>query len=140
MVIELIDYGYKHKPKQNTYADAGYDVYTTEEISIPNGCVGMTGVGFGIKLPQGYMAAVFPRSGKTRDGLICQLPPVDSGYEGEIHAIIVNNTGEDVTIPEDTKIGQLVILPIVSGAEFVTAEEFEALDKRGTKAFGSSGG
>ena len=32
----------------------------------------------------------FPRTSMAVKGLVCELPPVDSGYRGEIHAIISN--------------------------------------------------
>ena len=67
-------------------------------------------------------------------GLTCELPPVDSGYRGEIHAIISNVSNKAQTISKDTRVGQLVITPIII-AYFV----FDLGKERGTDAFGSSG-
>ena len=44
---------------------------------------------------------------------MCELPPIDSGYTGEIHAIISNVGNTVYKIKADDKIGQLMILPIV---------------------------
>ena len=62
------------------------------------------------------------------------FPTVDSGYRGEIHAIISNVSNKAQTISKDTRVGQLVITPIII-ADFV----FDLGKERGTDAFGSSG-
>lgn len=38
-------------------------------------------------------------------GLVCELPPIDSGYRGEIHAIISNVSSESQILRKDTRIG-----------------------------------
>ena len=77
-------------------------------------------------------------------GLVCELPPVDSGYRGEIHAIISNVGTEPQILRKDSnqiqeltkgsRVGQLVIAPVVI-ADFVTDLGAE----RGTGGFGSTG-
>ena len=52
-------------------------------------------------------------------GLVCELPPVDSGYRGEIHAIISNVSNQAQSLFKGARIGQLVITPTVI-ADFVT--------------------
>ena len=47
-------------------------------------------LGFGLIIPDGFAGYVFPRSSMAAKGLVCELPPIDSGYRGEIHAIISN--------------------------------------------------
>ena len=67
-------------------------------------------------------------------GIVCELPPIDSGYRGEVHAIVSNVGGDGYDIKKGDRIGQLVIMPVVI-PEFTYAESAE----RGTGAFGSSG-
>jgi dUTPase len=43
-------------------------------------------LGFGLIIPDGFAGYVFPRSSMAAKGLVCELPPIDSGYRGEIHA------------------------------------------------------
>ena len=50
--------------------------------------------------------------------MVCELPPVDSGYRGEIHAIVSNVGNEAQTLAKDSRIGQLIIMPVVI-ADFV---------------------
>ena len=90
--------------------------------------------GFGIEVPDGYAGFVFPRTSMAVRGLVCELPPVDSGYRGEIHAIISNVSNKPQELSKGTRIGQLVITPVVI-ADFVT----DLGAKRGTGGFGSTG-
>ena len=91
-------------------------------------------LGFGVEVPDGFAAFVFPRSSMAVKGLVCELPPVDSGYRGEIHAIISNVSNKAQTIRKDARIGQIVIIPVVI-ANFV----LDHSDRRGTGGFGSTG-
>ena len=90
-------------------------------------------LGFGLIIPDGYAGYIF-RSSMAVKGLVCELPPIDSGYRGEVHAIISNVSTSTQTIPKDTRVGQLVITPVVI-ADFVLELSIE----RGTGAFGSTG-
>lgn len=58
----------------------------------------------------------------------------NSGYRGEIHAIVSNVGNEARTLPKDSRIGQLIIMPVVI-ADFVN----DLGGKRGKGAFGSTG-
>lgn len=138
MKIKIIDYGYEKLPERQHYNDSGADVHIclhdrtnialwphdTEKISL----------GFGLELPDGYMACVFPRSGLSSKGITCELPPIDSGYRGEIHAIVHNGSDVKQVFKNGDRIGQLVIMPIVI-AEFVP----ELGQTREDSGFGSTG-
>lgn len=88
----------------------------------------------GSRCRDGFAGYVFPRSSMAVKGLVCELPPVDSGYRGEIHAILSNVSSQMRHVPKGSRIGQLVITPVVI-ADFVT----ELGEQRGTGAFGSTG-
>lgn len=138
MKVKVIDFGYEKLPFRAHDNDAGADVHVCfhdkgrytmdphETLKVP--------LGLGLCLPDGYAAYVFPRSGLSSKGITCELPPIDSGYRGEIHAIVHNGTSEHVTICNGDRIGQLVIVPIVV-ADFVT----ETGEERGANGFGSTG-
>lgn len=138
MKIKVIDFGYENLPKRAHNNDAGADVHVclhdTDKILVrPNTTVKIP-LGLGLVLPDGYAAYVFPRSGLSSQGIVCELPPIDSGYRGEIHAIVTNCSNEPKYIENGDRIGQLVIMPVVV-ADFVTDTGAE----RGTGAFGSTG-
>lgn len=144
MKIKIIDFGYTKFPKRAHYNDAGIDVsaclFKRGETGIkklrvwPNSSVKVP-LGFGIEIPDGYCGFICPRSGLSSKGITCELSPIDSGYRGEIHAIITNCTNSDYWISDGDRVGQLVILPVVL-AELVT--DFEG-ENRGDNAFGSTG-
>ena len=139
MKIKVIDYGYEKLPIRNHYNDAGADVYIhvkdrTKILRLPPNDTITIPLGFGLEIPDGYAAVIFPRSSLSREGIVCELPPVDSGYKGEIHAIVTNNTGDGKWLDDGTRIGQLVVLPVVI-ADFVP----DLGQERGQGAFGSTG-
>lgn len=136
MKIKLIDFGVSdyHRPFRPHGNDAGADVYMPYDCTLQPGEIAKIPLGFGIEVPDGYAGYVFPRTSMAVKGLVCELPPVDSGYRGEIHAIISNVSGKPHTLHKDSRIGQLIIMPVVI-ADFVT----ELSESRGTGAFGSTG-
>ena len=139
MKIKVIDYGYEKLPIRNHYNDAGADVYIqvkdgAKTLRLPPNDTITIPLGFGLEIPDGYAAFIFPRSSLSREGIVCELPPVDSGYKGEIHAIVTNNTAKGKWLDDGTRIGQLVILPVVI-ADFVP----DLGQERGQGAFGSTG-
>lgn len=136
MKIKLIDYGikYGYEPFRAHDNDAGADVYSPVEYEVqPHETVKIP-LHFGIELPDGYVGFVFPRSSLSARGIVCELPPIDSGYRGEIHAVITNVSDEPYPIDINDRIGQLVILPCV-----IPQFTFESSAARGTGAFGSTG-
>lgn len=139
MKVKVIDFGYEGLPYRAHENDAGADVraclhnnitkvaiWPHETVKIP--------LGLGLCLPDGYAAFVFPRSGLSSEGIVCELPPIDSGYRGEIHAIVTNHSNQKVFIHNGDRIGQLVILPCVI-ADFITKD----IEERGDNGFGSTG-
>lgn len=134
MKVKVIDFGYQKLPFRAHENDAGADVHVVGEHKIPAHKTKKIPLGLGLILPDGYAAFVFPRSGLASKGIVCELPPIDSGYRGEIHAIVSNLTDEVFTVHDGDRIGQLVITPIVI-ADFTTDD----IKERGTGAFGSTG-
>ena len=136
MKIRLIDFGVPENrlPFRAHDNDAGADVYMPYDFTIKSGEIAKISLGFGIEVPEGYAAFVFPRTSMAVKGLVCELPPVDSGYRGEIHAIISNVGNVEQTIRKGARIGQLVIVPVIM-ADY----GFSRGEQRGTGGFGSTG-
>ena len=136
MKIKLINFGYEKAPKRAHYNDAGADVHSTINVKLSPGETRKIPLGFGLELPDGYMAIMMPRSGHAADGIISQLAPADSGYRGQLHAI-VTNTGNTNTldIKKGDRIAQMVIVPIIL-PEFVDGDLGK---ERGEGNFGSTG-
>lgn len=121
-------------PNRAHYNDAGADIYTVEHATLmPHETVCIP-LGISIEVPDGYMACIFPRSGMALRGLVCEIPPIDSGYCGEVFAIVSNLADYTQGIPEGMRVGQLVVMPCII-CDFVT----EFGDQRGEGGFGSTG-
>lgn len=121
-------------PARAHYNDAGADVYTVFGETLRPHETRRLPLGFSLELPDGVMACVFPRSGMSLEGLVCELPPIDPGYTGEVYAIVTNLTDKLKKVPGGTRIGQLVVMPAIS-ADFVE----QLGEERGDGAFGSTG-
>jgi dUTP pyrophosphatase len=138
MKIKIIKFNEEYKtPIRAHYNDAGADVFVLNEgidSYIYAGETKKFPLGFGLEIPDGYMACVYPKSGLTSKGIIAHIPPIDSGYRGEIHAIITNTTKDTYKFEKFDKIGQLVVTPVIL-CDFV--EELD--NNRGEGAFGSTG-
>jgi dUTP pyrophosphatase len=130
-------------PKYNYESDSGFDLYSTEEITIDGlGRVLVpTGLSFDIK--DGYEIQVRSKSGLAiNQGLMCLNSPgtVDNGYTGEVKAIIFNTNKEPFTIKKGMKIAQAVLCPVVNGKWVNLVEKTKQSDKdRGDNGFGSTG-
>ena len=134
MKIKILDFGYKNMPTRAHDNDAGMDVYVTKKTRLFPCSATKIPLGFGLEIPDGYCGFIMPRSGLSSKGITCELSPIDSGYRGEVHAIVTNCNNTDQWINEGERIGQLVILPIVI-CDLVTERGAE----RGDGAFGSTG-
>lgn len=130
--VRLLDGG--AMPARQHYNDAGADVYTTVGVTLKPHETRRIPLGFSLELPDGFMACVFPRSGKSCEGLVCELPPIDSGYTDEVCAVVTNLTDKLQKVVGGTRIGQLVVMPVAL-ADFVE----DLGDERGDNGFGSTG-
>ena len=91
-------------------------------------------LGFGLEIPDGYMAIIKPRSSMNLKGIITYEGIIDSGFRGEICAAFTNLIGYSHEFHRGDKICQIVIEPVV------LADLVEDLgDERGSGGFGSTG-
>jgi len=121
-------------PQRKHYNDAGADIYNPELIIIKPLETVKIPLGFGLELPDNMMGCVYPRSSLAAKGLVSHIPPIDSGYRGEIHAIMANLSNEDITLCSNERIAQLIITPVYI-CDFI-----EKLgEERNEGAFGSTG-
>jgi dUTP pyrophosphatase len=122
--------------------DAGADLYSREDVSLPPGQRALVATGVAIALPAGYAAFVHPRSGlAARHGITVVNAPgtVDAGYRGEILVNLLNtDTRKAFTIARGDRIAQLVV-QAVSEAHFVEVGSLPG-SHRGDTGHGASGG
>lgn len=135
MKLKVIKFNNFKMPNRAHYNDSGADCFAAEDVIIPAHTVKKIPTGVGVELPDGYDIVVHCKSGLSSSGIFAANAPVDSGYRGEIHAILYNTTDENFHIAAGTKIGQFVVRPVIY-ADFV--EEFDG-NERGSDGFGSTG-
>lgn len=135
MKIKVIKFENFYKmPERKHYNDAGADCYVPNEIIIPPHSSVSIGLGFGLELPDGFVAFNAPRSGCAKKGIISNVAAIDSGYRGEIHAIVTNTTNIPYFVEKGDRLCNLVIVPCIL-AEFCD----NLGEERGIGAFNSTG-
>ena len=117
--------------------DSGADVFATKDYVLkPNERYAMP-LGFCLEIPENYMGIIITKSSMFKKGMYAHIPPIDSGYIGECHALLENNTNENIIIKKGDKVGQLIIIPIIL-PDFHEVKELKSTS-RGSGAFGSTG-
>ena len=118
--------------------DSGLDLRAAEDTTVPAGKTVKVRLGVAVEIVDpGYEAQIRPRSGLASEGIVVQFGTVDSGYRGELKAVVTNLTKQEVTIGKGFKIAQLVIAPVCR----VTVVDADTLSEtvRGSDGFGSTG-
>ena len=131
------------EPKYNYESDSGFDLHSTEDLSVgPFGRM-LVPTGLRFDIPMGHEIQVRPKSGLAlKQGLMVLNSPgtVDQGYTGEIQVILFNTSKDKVKIEKGQKIAQAVLCPVVSGkwVNFIEKNKLEEKD-RNSNGFGSTG-
>jgi len=128
-------------PKFAHKSDAGIDLYSTIDYVLKPFERKLVPTGIKIEIPEGYAGFVQPRSGLAiNHGISLVNTPglIDSGYRGEIKAILINFDPEkNFEIKKGDKICQLVIMKI-ENADILFDDELND-SERGEGGFGSTG-
>lgn len=123
--------------------DACYDIYAdteNEPVVIYPQSKAVIHTGFQTKIPRGYFAAIFPRSGlacKYNVRLANSVAVIDSNYRGEWYIVLYNDSDEERVIHHGDRIAQFCLVPVID-FKFYQADELDDTD-RGEGGFGSSG-
>jgi dUTP pyrophosphatase len=121
-------------PKRATKGSAGYDFFAPEDITIP----GTINTGIRVKIKEGYVLCIFPRSGlgfKYGMSLSNTVGIIDSDYynaENEGHIIIKCESDTPIHLKKGERFAQGIFLP------FGITIDDEAEGER-TGGFGSTG-
>lgn len=130
-------------PAKQHSNDAGYDVTSTEAVTLFPGIPTLVPLGIAIatsEIKQHFFIKIESRSGLAVKGVSAIGGVVDSGYRGEIKAILINHSNQVVNLEKGARVAQLVVYPIIN---VVAAEVFESQPSeettRGAGGFGSTG-
>ena len=118
--------------------DAGYDIFSNEDLTIEAKSAACVKTGFCMEMPKGYWFEIMPKSGiATKNHVSVHNGVIDNGYRGEVVILMYNHSNKDYGIKKGEKIAQgvlrkLEVLNLVKVDELSNSE-------RGIKGFGSTG-
>ncbi len=124
-------------PQQMHDGDVCLDAFSAVKMQVWPGEVAKVPLGIAIELEPGWECVVRPRSGMSLRGAIVIPGTVDSGYRGEVCALLHNASQERIRIAEGERVAQLAVRK-VHRVRLVEVERL-AESQRGEKGFGSTG-
>ena len=132
-------------PTRANPTDAGLDLRARSTCEMPLNIRVLIGTGVSVKIPQGYVGLLFPRSSLSKSGIVMtnSVGVIDSDYRGEIMVSLMYTGGQtfNPVIYQGERIVQLVIMPILLVKPNVGdwSEDEWNDTQRGTGGFGSTG-
>tara|TARA_B100001996_G_C18520145_1_gene538933 strand:- start:277 stop:714 length:438 start_codon:yes stop_codon:yes gene_type:complete len=125
-------------PSRGSPLAAGYDLYSTCDLSINANERAIVETGIAIEMPEGVYGRVAPRSGlAVRSGISIGAGVIDRDYRGELKVVLFNQGSESFDVKKGDRIAQLVL----ERHEMLEIEEVGLLEEthRGEGGFGSTG-
>jgi len=127
----------------NYPTDSGFDLYSTESITIPPFGRSLIPTGVYFDIPEGFEVQIRSKSGLAiKQGLMVLNSPgtIDEGYTGEIKVILFNVNNHEVTINKGMKVAQAVLSRCLQGrwVDLIKVDTIPSKD-RNENGFGSTG-
>ncbi len=127
-------------PRRANIGDAAVDLHSRIDLVLEPGERATVPTGLAVSIPDGWAGLVLARSGHARRhgvGVVNSPGLIDSGYRGEIAAILINHGSESVAFARGDRIAQLAVVP-TPVVEWLEVEELDETE-RGSGGFGSTG-
>lgn len=134
--IKLLDKQYM--PTKAHESDAAFDCRSREALTIGPGCFSRVALGFCLEVYPGHKCEVLGRSGLAAKGILCHVGTVDSGYRGEVSAVLYNMGTVAFGITPGDRVAQICFVAVDAGP--LVAVDYLDDSDRGEKGFGSTGG
>lgn len=118
--------------------DAGFDLFSIEEVTIPAGSSSIVKVGIDIAhITPGFWIKVEGRSGLAfKKEVDPHFGIIDNGYRGEFDVKLFNSSKQDCTLPKGYAVAQMIVQRMVDCKVKWTETATET--ERGPKGIGSS--
>lgn len=117
---------------------AGYDLFSTERLTIPARGRAHVPTGIAIALPAGTYGRIAARSGTAfRSGICVGAGVIDRDYRGSIGALLFNCSAEDFEVCPGDRIAQLICER--NSTPGVREDSSLQPTERGAQGFGSTG-
>ena len=124
-------------PTKGHADDAGWDLYSSEAVSIPAGATVLVSTGVAMAIPNCYVGLIWDRSSMGVKGIHRHAGVIDSGYRGEVKVCLHNTTNVTYHIERGDRIAQLLIQEVPVFRQHVV-DELDSTN-RGDGGFGSTG-
>jgi dUTP pyrophosphatase len=126
-------------PTRGSSDSAGWDLYSTHDVTIQPGHRTLINTGIAIQLPEGTYSRIAPHSGLAwKQGLTVGVGVIDRDYRGEIGVLLFNQGQSEVTLEKGTCIAQMIIERYNHDSVFREVQEVMEME-RAEKGFGSTG-
>ena len=124
-------------PTKANSSDAGFDLYSDEDVIIKSGESVLVSTGVAMAIPENHAGLIWDRSSMGVKGIHRHAGVIDCGYRGEIRVCLHNTTKETYHIKKGDRIAQMLIQQVPN---FImhTVENLDSTD-RGDGGFGSTG-
>ncbi len=119
------------------FGDLAADLYSIADAELAPGATTLVTTGLALGFPEGYGALVEDRSGLAVRGITTLAGVIDTGYRGELKVVLLNTTGEPVSLPSGSRVAQLRVVQRLE-ATFVETDDLDAT-VRSAGGFGSTG-
>lgn len=141
LIVQLDDGAFQ--PTRGHLGDAGYDLYTPIDATVPARQSVVIDTGVHVKIPEGCAGKIISKSGlNVKHGLIAD-GLIDRGYTGSIRVKLYNLSDDDYIFKRGEKITQLTIIKVLlpeDEKDAVVVDDIgESVDGRGDNGFGSTG-
>jgi len=135
--VSLVSEHGKLPTKAHT-SDAGYDLYSAEDVVINTNQRAVIKTGVSMEMPSHLSGLIWPRSGlAVKQGIDVLAGVIDAGYRGEIMVCLLNTSPLDVILDEGDRIAQLIFQEVLNVN--LTLSDSLSASQRGGNGFGSSG-
>ena len=126
---------------------AGWDLYSTDTVTISPQETKLIHTGLAIEIPDGFWGGIYARSGLASKKDLApanKVGVIDSDYRGEIIVALHNHGKQPQTVMAGDRIAQLIFHQVLSLVPNENGEVWEVVDdlsntSRGQGGFGSTG-
>lgn len=125
-------------PTRGSQYAAGYDLYSTEDVLVPERGSAVVSTKTFMEIPPGHYGQIASRSGLAfKYDIYAFAGIIDEDYRGEIKVKLINHSDIPFTIGDKDRIAQ-IIFHKYNTFDFNVVKSLEE-SKRGDAGFGSSG-
>lgn len=124
-------------PTRAHETDAGLDLYSPIDITVPARGSAIIDTGVHVQLPKGTAGFIKSKSGLNVKHDITSEGVIDVGYTGSITVKLYNHGDTDYEVRRGDKISQLVIVQIIT-PHLMAVDKLDD-SERGDNGFGSTG-